>query len=83
MQAAEKLSKKIPIFFENNIFSNYFLMIDDILNGEAFFLSKEQINDLKNIKMENDVIKTTAKIACLILNETPQRKSNIISNKLN
>jgi hypothetical protein len=50
-------------------------MIDDILNGDSFFMSKEQINDLKNIKIENEVIKTTAKIACLILNETPQRRS--------
>jgi len=52
-------------------------MIDDILNGDSFFMSKEQINDLKNIKIENDVIKTTAKIACLILNETPQRRSKL------
>jgi len=54
-------------------------MIDDILNGDSFFMSKEQINDLKNIKIENEVIKTTAKIACLILNEIPQRRSKYLT----
>lgn len=76
VQAAEKLYKRIPIFFEKNIFSNYFLMIDDILNGDSFFMSKEQINDIKNIKIENEVIKTTTKIACLIFNEKPQKRTN-------
>jgi hypothetical protein len=75
VQASEKLSSRIPILFEKNIFSNYFLLIDDILNGDSFFLSKEQINDIKNIKIENEIIKSIAKVACLILNETPQRKS--------
>ena len=49
-------------------------MIDDIINGENLFLSKEQINDIKNIKIENDVIRTVSKLACLILNEKPNRK---------
>ncbi len=49
-------------------------MIDDLLNGENLFLSKEQINDIKNIKIENETFRTVAKIACTILNEKPNRK---------
>ncbi len=52
-------------------------MIDDILNGESIFLSKEQLNDIKNIKIENDIIKSVTKTACIILNEKIERKSNL------
>jgi hypothetical protein len=52
-------------------------MLDDVLNGEVMFLSKEQLNDLKNIKLENDVVKAVAKVACIILNEKAERKSKI------
>ena len=69
------LSQKIPILFENNIFSDYFLMIDDILNSEYPPLSKEQLNDIKHIKLESDVVRAVSKVACLILNEKPERKS--------
>lgn len=49
-------------------------MINDIINGESMFLSKEQLNDIKNIKIETETIKTIAKVACMILNEKPNRK---------
>ena len=52
------------MIYENNIFSKYFLMLDDILNCECDcneqgtnyipFLTKEQINDIKNLKIENE-----------------------------
>jgi hypothetical protein len=76
LQASDKLQKRAPILFENNIFSQYFLMIDDIINGDSPFLSKEQLNDLKNIKIENDIIRSVAKTACIIFNEKVERKGN-------
>lgn len=84
LQARERLSKRIPVLFENDIFSDYFLMLDDILNLEnckegskdsSNFLSKEQLNDIKNIKIETDVIKSVAKVICIILGEKPDRKT--------
>jgi hypothetical protein len=75
LQASDKLQKRAPILFENNIFSQYFLMLDDVLNGENPFLSKEQLNDLKNIKIENHIIRSVAKTACIIFNEKVERKS--------
>ena len=74
LQASDKLYKRIPILFENNIFSQYFLMIDDMLNGDNNFLSKEQLNDIKNIKIETEVVKSVSKVACLILGEKAERK---------
>lgn len=76
IQASEKLYKRIPILFENNIFSNFFIMVDDILNVQNSFLSKEQLNDIKNIKLETDLVKVVMKSLCLILNEKVDRKSN-------
>lgn len=55
-------------------------MIDDIINGDSSFLSKEQLNDIKNIKLENDVIKSVMKVACLIFNEKVERKSIFFIN---
>jgi hypothetical protein len=81
LQASEKLYKRIPILFENNIFSQYFQVIDDILNSDANFLSKEQLNDIKNIKLESDLIRSVMKVACLILNEKTERKSKLIYDK--
>lgn len=76
LQASERLYRRIPILFENNIFSNYFLMIDDILNGgdNTMFLSKEQLNDIKNIKIESEIVKSVSKVICLILNEKVEKK---------
>jgi len=77
IQASEKLYKRIPILFENNIFSLFFVMIDDILNMQTSFLSKEQLNDVKNIKLETDLVKVVMKSLCLILNEKVERKGKI------
>ena len=77
IQASEKLCKRIPILFENNIFSLFFIMIDDILNSQSSFLSKEQLNDVKNIKLETDLVKVVMKSLCLILNEKVERRSKI------
>jgi len=79
IQASEKLYKRIPILFENNIFSNFFIMVDDILNVQTNFLSKEQLNDVKNIKLETDLVKVVMKSLCLILNEKVERRGKAIS----
>lgn len=55
--------------YEYNIFSNYFLMIDDIMNSEIYInniLSKEFWNDLKIIKSSNKNIIKISKIFCII-----------------
>ena len=84
LRVYDQLSQKVPIIFENNIFSKYFLMLDDILNNDLDihedgfqftpFLTKEQITDLKKIKLKSDSINVIAKIACILLNIKPQRK---------
>ena len=73
LQLSERLFKKLPVVFDHNIFSNYFLMVDDILNGD-YFLSKEQLNDIKNIKKENPVFIAVAKVIVGILNEKVNKK---------
>lgn len=78
VQAYDKLYKRIPILFENNIFSLYFQMLDDILNSDVPFISKEQLMDIRNIKIENEAIKSVMKVACLLLNEKSERKSKLI-----
>ena len=83
-QAYAKISNKLPVVFTHNIFSNYFLMLDDILNsncnelGMTFipFLSKEQLNDLKKIKINNNLVNTIAKVFCLMCEVKPERKQN-------
>ena len=63
-QSYNKFLTKIPVIYSHNIFSKFFLMIDDILNsktrnnnelGSSFypFLSKEQLNNLKTLKVKN------------------------------
>ena len=67
----------LPIIFENNIFSNFFFMLEDIINPTinyketgyiTSFLSKENINDIKNYKGNNELIDSICKIFCLLLN---------------
>ena len=57
LQSYEKIFNKIPMLYSNTLFSNYFLMLDDILNPietksnnkkSISFFSKEQLNYLKN-----------------------------------
>ena len=83
-QAYNKLIELLPVVYENNIFSKYFLMLDDILNSELKakeeginfvpFLSKEQLNDIKNIKIKSDLVESVSKVLCVLLNEKPERK---------
>ena len=83
----DKFINKIPVLFSHNIFSKFFLMLDDILNsnsrnnnefGIAFypFLSKEQLNNLKTLKVKNINVNKIAKIFCLITNIKPIKKIN-------
>ena len=83
-QAYEKLKNKIPIIYENNIFSKYFLMLDDILNSDLRaedeginyvpFLSKEQLNDIKNLKIETEIVISITKVLCILLQQKTERK---------
>ena len=68
----------MPILFENNIFSNYFYMLEDIINPPInkesklnkllSFLTIENINDIKNYKGNNELINSICKIFCKIYN---------------
>ena len=67
----------IPIIFENNIFSNYFFLLEDIINfnsnkGTKYnlgsFFTKENINDIKNYKGNNELINSICKIFCCLFN---------------
>ena len=79
----EKLYK-IEILYENNCFSKFFLMLDDMLNskcdnyGNLFvpFLTKDHLNDIKNIKKITPIVHTISKICSLILDIKPKRISN-------
>ena len=86
-QSYDKYINKIPVLFTHNIFSKFFLMLDDILNsntrnnnefGMTFypFLSKEQLNNIKTLKVRNMNVNKIAKIFCLISNIKPVKKIN-------
>ena len=86
LQSYDKLFPTIPILYENNIFGKYFLMLDDILNstidvkqyGTNFvqFLSKEQLNEIRNLKIDNQYINTVCKIFCILFNLKVEKKAN-------
>jgi len=86
-QSYNKFLTKIPVIYSHNIFSKFFLMIDDILNsktrnnnelGSSFypFLSKEQLNNLKTLKVKNINVHKISKIFCLICDIKPIKKIN-------
>ena len=85
-QSYQKMYKRVPILYENNIFSKYFLMLDDILHSESNaseqgtnfcpFMTKEQLNDIKKLKIENEYTQSISKVACVILGEKPERKAD-------
>ena len=86
-QSYNKFLSKIPLLYSHNIFSKFFLMIDDILNsktrnnnelGSSFypFLSKEHINNLKTLKVKNINVHKISKIFCLISDIKPVKKIN-------
>ena len=86
-QSYKKLIYVIPIIFSHNFFSKFFLMIDDILNsncknnnefGMSFypFLSNEHINNIKLIKINNELIEHISKIFCIICDLKPKKELN-------
>ena len=76
----------IPTIFENNIFSNYFLMLEDIINTTKnsqqskidiiSFLTKDNINDIKNYKGNNELIDSICKIFCYLFNIKVEKSFN-------
>ena len=86
LQTYEKLYCIMPILYENNIFGKYFLMLDDILNstldpnnyGTNYvpFLSKEHLNEIRNIKTDNKYINIICKIFCVLFDIKVEKKAN-------
>ena len=86
LETYDKLYQIFPILFENNIFGKYFLMLDDILNSTvdanqfgtnyAPFLSKEHLNEIRNLKSENKYINNICKIFCILFNIKVEKKAN-------
>ena len=86
-QSYDKFINKIPVLYSHNIFSKFFLMLDDILNSNTRnnnesgmpyypFLNKEQISNIKTLKVKNMNVHKIAKIFCLICNIKPIKKIN-------
>ena len=86
LQSYEKLYPIIPILYENNIFGKYFLMLDDILNSTVdvnqyginfiSFLSKDHLNEIRNLKSNNQYINIICKIFCVLFNVKVEKKAN-------
>ena len=83
-----KLYKDIPIIYENSILSDYFLMLDDILNSAIEpnisslginyipFLSKEHIIYLKKLNYSNNpIFNSICKIFCILFNIKSEKKT--------
>ena len=86
-QSYHKIKNEIPEIFSYNFFSKFFLMIDDILNSNIIntnefginyypFLSKEQLTNIKLIKLKNKYIEDISKIFCLICDIKPLKILN-------
>ena len=86
LNSCKNLIQIIPLIYKNNIFGKYFLMLDDILNstidssqfGTNFvpFLTKEHMNDIRNIKTNNQLINKICKIFCVLFNIKVEKKEN-------
>ena len=86
LNSYNNLIQIIPMIYENNIFGKYFLMLDDILNssidnnqfGSNFvpFLTKEHMNDIRNIKKEDKLTNKICKIFCILFNLKVEKKEN-------
>ena len=62
---------EIPIIFSHNIFSKFFLMLDEILNeplSKNELITSEIIQEIKKLKSKNENIIKIAKIFCEITN---------------
>ena len=73
------LYSSIPSIFENNIFSEYFFMLEDIVypeNKNISFLTKDNINYMKHYKGNNELINTICKIFCIICNIKVEKSYN-------
>ena len=84
-----ELYSLIPTIYENNIFSNYFFMLEDILYpgknniSNISFLSKDDIDYIKNYKAYNELIEIICKIFCILFNikiEKAYKDNNSLSN---
>ena len=86
LNSYQNLIQIIPLIYENNIFGKYFLMLDDILNSNLDtnnhginyvpFLTKEHLNDIKNLKSENELIIKISKIFCVLFKIKVEKKEN-------
>ena len=86
LNSYKNLIQIIPLIYENNIFGKYFLMIDDILNssidsnqyGSNYipFLTKEHMNEIRNIKSNDQSINKICKIFCVLFNIKVEKKEN-------
>ena len=60
--------EEIPMIFSHNIFSKFFLMLDDILNGNNNeLILKEVITEIKKLKSKNEFIYKISKIFCELI----------------
>ena len=82
----KNLIQIIPLIYENNIFGKYFLMLDDILNsvldsnlhGTNYvpFLTKDHMNEIRNMKSNDESINKICKIFCVLFNIKVEKKGN-------
>ena len=92
-QSYQKIKNEVPEIFSYNFFSKFFLMIDDILNSNSKnnnefgmssypFLTKEQINNIRLIKIKNKYIEEISKIFCIICDIKPLKIINKHTGKI-
>lgn len=73
MNIFDLMNKYLPEVFAVNMFSDYFLMLTDMVNNDQFF-SKEQISDIKKMKIINSQTEKLCKITLAFINENPDVK---------
>ena len=72
-----RLNGKIPLIQIYNIFSSFYLMLNDILYiSTGNFFTKEQMKDIKGLKSTSNIVNSIAKAFCLLCGIPPVRKSN-------
>ena len=77
--AFNDLYSLIPTIFDNNIFSNYFFMLEDIVYPEKnniSILTKDNITYIKNYKGDNELINSICKIFCILFNIKVEKMHN-------
>ena len=83
-QSYDEHIDNIPLIYSHNIFSQFFLMLDNILNEPSAsyseLISKEVVNELKLLKGKNECIYQISKIFC-DLTEIKLSKKNKESKK--